>query len=164
MVSFNKAISVLAAAFPGVLTFRHGETTKDKHVTLDVPESDDQNIFMGLANASQNNRAMRFIGTRRFNVVDEAATQVLVRESHPTPDPGPLVVKITKFEGKILHFVPVGTDVCCSLFLVGSSVAGTFADQIQRQSERVSQTGGGTPSYKRTNKSCLEDRFFLFPI
>jgi hypothetical protein len=76
-----------------------------------VVESDDRNIFMGLANANQNNKAMRWSGARRIKVLDESAVEVLVREVEPTPDPGPLVVKINKFEGKIYHFVPVGTDV-----------------------------------------------------
>lgn len=116
VLSFNKGISVIADAFPGLVSFRHGETTKEKHITLEVTDSEERNVFMGLANASQNNRAMRFIGTRRIGVVDPTAVEVLVKEVEPTPDPCPLVIKISKFEGKIFHFSPVGTDVCLLCF------------------------------------------------
>eukprot|EP01126_Amoeba_proteus_P001025 TRINITY_DN10293_c0_g3_i6.p1 TRINITY_DN10293_c0_g3~~TRINITY_DN10293_c0_g3_i6.p1 ORF type:complete len:287 (+),score=41.87 TRINITY_DN10293_c0_g3_i6:84-944(+) len=111
ILSFNKAISVLDLAFPQMVTYRHGETTLDKKITLEVPESDDQQLFMGLINANERKKATRFCGSRRFAVVgDDSRVQVLVREVDPAPTP--LAMKISISQGQIFHILPVGTDVC----------------------------------------------------
>lgn len=130
IISFNKGITILEKAFPGIFTSKNGETTLDKKINLAVEESEDKNLFLGLDNAGQRGKAARFIGCRRFDVVPGAqGTQVLVAE---TPDqhifPGreppknwPLAAKVKVGNGDIFHFLHVGTNVslfsfrCCMI-------------------------------------------------
>jgi len=108
VLSFNKAICVLCAAFPGLVSYKNGETTLDSRITLDVPDSEDQSLFLGLINASERGKATRFVGTQRIGVLNEDAVQVLVRETAPVACP--MAIKITKFQGTIFHYLPLGTD------------------------------------------------------
>lgn len=75
---------------------------------------------------------MRFTGTRRFGIVEPNAVEVLVKEVEPTPDPCPLAIKITKFEGTVLHFSPVGTDVSVSDWQAFLPSSGNHTDKIKR--------------------------------
>jgi len=108
LISFNKAIVVVAQAFPDLVKFKNGEATLDKKIEVTVREGEDKHLFLGIENASQRGKAVRFAGIRRFDVLPNESSQVLVQET--TPSNGPLVAKMKIGNGLIFHLLHVGTN------------------------------------------------------
>lgn len=57
VLSFNKAITittqVVSQVYPNIISFKNGESTLDKKIEVQVPETPDSSIFLGLQNASE---------------------------------------------------------------------------------------------------------------
>jgi len=128
----------------------------DKRITIDVPETEDQNLFLGLMNANEKKKATRFVGTRRIGIKDESAVQVLVSEVEPVPCP--LAIKITKFRGTILHVVPLGTDE------VLETKSRERARQYLKQVEGLEHISDPTKVAWKTAFSCGQINAFFVAI
>lgn len=111
LLSYNKGISVLEKALPGHFVSKHGETIKDKGVAVEIPETGDKDLLLGLENAALGKKVVRYQGTRRFQVVESASgVTVLAKETGVTAFP--LAIKANHGQGLIFHISPVGTNVC----------------------------------------------------
>jgi len=114
LLSFNKAVQIISEIFPNTITFKNGESTLDKKIELEVEDTEDSNLFLGLQNASQRKKATRFSGIRRFQVNKENSNvTVLVKETSPSQFP--IAARITYGRGYIFHIIHVGTDELLAL-------------------------------------------------
>jgi len=108
VLSFNKAVAIISGLFPDTISFKKGESTLDKKIELEVHDTDDKHLFLGLQNASQRKKATRFSGIRRFQVTENSDSIVLVKETKPSQNP--IAMRIKHGHGFIFHFIHVGTD------------------------------------------------------
>jgi len=112
ILSFNKSITVIASTFPDSFKFKNGESTLDKKVDVVVNETEDKHLFLGLQNASQRKKSIRFAGVRKFRENPENPNvTILVKENSTDNYNGfPLAAKLKHGSGFVFHFVHVGSD------------------------------------------------------
>jgi hypothetical protein len=113
VLSFNKAINIttqlVSGVYPNIISFKNGQSTLDKKIEVQVLDTGDSSIFLGLQNFSEKKKATRFAGVRRFQVNEENSNvTVLVKETSPSEYP--IAAKISYGRGFIFHFIYVGTD------------------------------------------------------
>jgi len=109
VVSYNKAVSVLERALPNFFKVKNGETIKDKGISVQVSETEDKDLLLGLENAALHNKVVRLRGTRRFTVVEtNPSNSILAQEAGITPFP--IAVKSKYGQGLVFHISPLGTN------------------------------------------------------
>jgi len=155
VLSYNKAISIVARAFPNLVTFRHGETTLDKQIDVAIPDGEEKGIFLGLENAALRKKCVRLAGTRRVNVVEGVqGVEVLAYETSPSPCP--LALKIQFGTGVVFHVLPVGTNEVLELH--SKSKVQAYCKQV----EAAQNISAATKSaWKTAFSSGLQDSFYL---
>eukprot|EP01125_Pyxidicula_operculata_P011555 TRINITY_DN3783_c0_g1_i1.p1 TRINITY_DN3783_c0_g1~~TRINITY_DN3783_c0_g1_i1.p1 ORF type:complete len:361 (-),score=71.13 TRINITY_DN3783_c0_g1_i1:23-1105(-) len=154
VMSFNKAISIVAQAFPGTIKFKNGETTSDKQISIEIPETDDKSLFLGLENAASRNKVVRFVGTRRVVELGHPAVTVLVKETDPSPCP--LIFKLESGAGFVYHILPVGTNEI--LELRSKELSLTYCKRVENM-QNISESTKS--AWKAAFSSGLHESFYM---
>jgi len=108
VLSYNKAISILERALPTLIKVKKGETIKDKSIEVQVTESEDKDLLLGLENAALRHKVVRYQGTRRFQALDSTTVAVLAQETGVSPFP--VAIKAKFGQGLVFHISPLGTN------------------------------------------------------
>jgi len=103
ILSFNSATTILEQAFPGYIRSKHGFTTVNKPVEIEVTGKADKELFSQYL--PPHNKVTRMEGIRRFEIVDAPISLdlLLVKEVKPTQIP--LAVHWTQGQGQVYHLL-----------------------------------------------------------
>jgi len=150
VISFNKAISIIDQAFPLHIKYRHGETSTDKLIEIDINDGEERNLFENL----EGRKCVRFAHTRRVELTGNPAVTVLLSETAPSPSP--LLLKLQSGAGLVFHLLPIGTNEVMELH---------SKDATQRYLKQVENDPAVSEQTKMAWKTALAashgDSFYL---